>query len=82
MIFYVVVSQFVLLTLRTPQNVSAWLYPGPTIPSLALQPVGPRWPSDNDNNGDDGIVDNDDDVLALSQFVCVGAGGQESPLES
>ena len=52
------------------------------IRSQALQPVGPRWPSDNDNDGDDGIVDNDDDVLVLSQFVCVGAGGQESPLES
>ena len=25
---------------------------------------------------------NDDDVLVLSQFVSVGAGGQESPLES
>ena len=24
----------------------------------------------------------DDDDLVLSQFVCVGAGGQESPLES
>ena len=42
--------------------------------------MGPLWPSDN--NDDDGIVDIDDDVLVLSQFVCVGAGGQESPLES
>ena len=55
---------------------------GIVIRSGALQPVGLRWPSDNDNDNDDGIVDNDDDVLVLSQFVSVGAGGQESPLES
>ena len=29
-----------------------------------------------------GLGDGDDDDLVLSQFVCVGAGGQESPLES
>ena len=56
---------------------------GIVIRSGALQPVGLRWPSDNDNDNDDGIVDNDDDDdLVLSQFVSVGAGGQESPLES
>ena len=79
-----VFSQFVLLTLtlRTPQNVSAWLYLGPTIPSYALQPMGPLWPSDNNDDDDDDINDKDDDVPVLSQFVCVGAGGQESPLES
>ena len=33
--------------------------------------------NDENSNGDD-----DDDDLVLSQFVCVGAGGQESPLES
>ena len=45
---------------------------------------------DNDNqndgeyDGDDDFGDGDDndDDLVLSQFVCVGAGGQESPLES
>ena len=44
--------------------------------------MGPLWLSDNNDDDDDDIVDNDDDVLVLSQFVCVGAGGQESPLES
>ena len=42
--------------------------------------------NENDDNEDgnangDGDDDDDDD-LVLSQFVCVGAGGQESPLES
>ena len=36
---------------------------------------------DRNSNGDDND-DNDDEDLVLSQFVCVGAGGQESPLES
>ena len=44
--------------------------------------------NDSQNGGDDDRVDDfgdgddNDDDLVLSQFVCVGAGGQESPLES
>ena len=48
------------------------LYPQSYIPILGLVgSLGRLWPSDDD-----------DDVPVLSQFVCVGAGGQESPLES
>ena len=38
--------------------------------------------ANEENSNTDDNCDDDDDDLVLSQFVCVGAGGQESPLES